>query len=77
VAAALLLGVVNAVVAVLALAAVELATPDEFGWFAYVPLDDVVVDGPRFPWQYVVVPVALLVVNLVAVTALLRRERRG
>ena len=73
--AALLLGVLNAVVAVVALSLVDLATPDTFGWFAYAPLDEVVVEDPRFPWEYVVLPVALVVTNAVAVTALLRRGR--
>ena len=73
--AALLLGVLNAVVAVVCLALVDLATPDTFGWFAYAPLDDVVVEDPRFPWAYVVLPVVLVVTNAVAVTALLRRGR--
>lgn len=75
--AALLIGALNAVVAVVALAVVELATPDEFGWFAYAPLDEVVVEDPRFPWQYVVVPLALVALNAVTVpvvvTRLLRR----
>ncbi len=70
--AALALGALNAAVAVLALVIVELATPDEFGWYAYAPLDEVVRD-PRFPWHYVVVPLSLLVANVLAVTACLRR----
>ncbi len=41
--AAVALGLINAVIAVLALALVEVATPDEFGWYAYAPLDEVVV----------------------------------
>ena len=72
--AGLLLGVLNAAVAVAALALVEVATPDEFGWFAYAPLDEVVVPDPRFPWHYVVVPLSLLVTNVLAVTAYLRRR---
>lgn len=74
--AALLLGVLNAVVAVVVLAVVDLATPDT-GWFAYAPLDDpdvVVVEDTRFPWAYVAVPLALVVTDAVAVTALLRRR---
>lgn len=70
--AALVLGLVNAVVAVAALALVELATPDEFGWYAYAPLPPVVED-PRFPWEYVVVPLSLLLANLAVVGAYLRR----
>jgi hypothetical protein len=71
---ALLLGVLNAVVAVVALALVEVATPDEFGWFAYAPVDEVVVRDPRFPWHYVAVPLALLVTNALAVPVCLRRS---
>lgn len=74
--AGLLLGALNAVVAVVALAVVEALTPDDFGWYAYAPLDDVVVDDPRFPWHYVVVPLALLVTDLVALPACLRWLQR-
>ena len=70
--AGLLLGVLNAVVAVAVLALVELLTPDEFGWFAYAPLDEVVVRDPRFPWQYVAVPLALVATDLVALRAVVR-----
>ena len=75
--AALVLGLINAGVAVLALALVEVATPDEFGWYAYAPLDEVVVKDPRFPWHYVVVPLALLFANVVAVRAYLARAAKG
>ncbi len=71
------MGLLNAAVAVLALALVEVATPDSFGWYAYAPLDEVVVRDPRFPWAYVAVPLSLLVVDAVAVTALLRRRAAG
>ena len=74
--AALLLGVVNAVAAVVALALVELATPDDFGWYAYAPRSEVVVQDPRFPWHYVAVPVVLVVLNALAVPVLLRRLPR-
>jgi hypothetical protein len=71
--AALLFGLMNAVIAVAALALVEVATPDAFGWYAYVPLDEVVVKDPRFPWHYVVVPLALFVSNVVVLRAYLGR----
>ncbi len=71
--AALVLGVLNAVVAVAALAAVEALTPSQFGWYTYAPLDEVVVRDPRFPRHYVVVPLALVVANALAAPALLRR----
>lgn len=73
---ALLLGCLNAVVAFVTLVAVEAATPDDFGWFAYAPMNEVVVRDPRFPWHYVVVPVALLLMNVVVVTAYLHRKER-
>lgn len=71
--AALVLGLMNAVVAVVALALVEVATPDNFGWFAYAPVDEVVVKDPRFPWHYVAVPLSLLIANVVVVRAYLGR----
>ncbi len=71
--AALLLGALNAVVAVATLALVHAVTPDDFGWFAYAPLNEAVVQDPRFPWQYVAVPVALLFANTLAVPLFLRR----
>lgn len=71
--AGLLLGLLNAVVAVAVLVLVELLTPDELGWFAYAPLDEVVVRDPRFPWQYVAVPLALVVTDLLALPAFARR----
>ena len=75
--AGLLLGVLNAVVAVTALFLVEVLTPDEFGWFAYAPLDEVVVRDPRFPGEYVAVPLALVAANLVALPACVRRLQTG
>ncbi len=72
--AALLLGLLNAAVAVLVIVLVELATPDTFGWYAYAPLDQVVVRDPRFPWALVAVPLVLLVANAVAVSAWLARR---
>jgi hypothetical protein len=74
--AALLLGVLNADVAVVALALVEVATPEEFGWFTCAPVDEVVMRDPRFPWQHVAVPVPLLVTNALAVPVCLRRPLR-
>ena len=64
-------------VAVLALALVEIATPDNFGWYAYAPLDEVVVKDPRFPWHYVVVPLALLLTNVAIVRVYLGRAARA
>ena len=70
--AGLLLGLLNALVGAAALALVEVLTPDEFGWFAYAPLNEVVVRDPRFPWRYVVVPLALVVTNVLALPAYVR-----
>lgn len=75
--AAVALGLMNAVLAVVALALVEVATPDQFGWYAYAPLDEVVVRDPRFPWHYVVVPVTLLVADVAVVLVWSRRTARG
>jgi heme/copper-type cytochrome/quinol oxidase subunit 1 len=63
----------NAAIALFALALVEVATPDDFGWYAYAPLDEVLEKDPRFPWHYVVVPLALLLMNVVVVRAYLVR----
>jgi hypothetical protein len=75
-AAGLALGLLNALVALGALASVDALTPDEFGWFAYSPLNEAVVQDPRFPWQYVVVPLALIVANVLALPLLIRRALR-
>lgn len=69
----LVFGAVNAVVAITTLALVNALTPDNFGWFAYAPLNEAVPRDPRFPWEYVAVPIALIVVNALAVPFLLRR----
>lgn len=70
--AGLLLGLLNALVGAAALAVVEMLTPDEFGWFAYAPLNEVDVRDPRFPWRYVTVPLALVVTNVLAVPVYVR-----
>jgi hypothetical protein len=75
-AAGLALGLLNALVALGALILVEALTPDEFGWFAYAPLNEVVVQDPRFPWRYVVVPLALIVANVLVLPTLVRRATR-
>lgn len=75
--AGLTLGALNAVVAIATFAIVEALTPNDFGWFAYAPLNEVVVEDPRFPWHYVVVPLALVVANVLAVPVLVRRAAKG
>lgn len=67
------LGVLSAFVALLTLAAVEALTPNKFGWLAYAPLNEVVVDDPRFPWHYIVLPLALLVANVLALPVVARQ----
>lgn len=73
----MLLGLMNAAIAVAALALVEVATPDSFGWYAYAPLEEVVVRDPRFPWHYVVVPLSLLLANVVVARAHFARTARA
>lgn len=70
--AGLIFGMLNALVGAASLALVEVLTPDEFGWFSYVPLKDALVQDPRFPWQYIVVPLALLVTNVIALPPYVR-----
>lgn len=70
----LVFGAVNAVVAIATLALVNAVTPDNFGWFAYAPLNEAVVRDPSFPWEYLAVPVALIVINVFAAPFLLRRS---
>ena len=49
--------------------------PSEFGCFAYASLDETVVhDSYGFPWEYVVVPAVLLILNALL---LLLATRRG
>ena len=74
-AAGLVLGALNAFVALSTLALVEALTPDEFGWFAYAPPNEV-VDDPRLPWHYVVLPLALLVANVLAPPVVQRAVNR-
>lgn len=67
------MGLLNAPLALALLALVEASTPNEFGWLAYAPLNEVAVRAPCFPWEYVVVPLGLIVTNVVAVPLLVRR----
>lgn len=75
--AGLLLGTVNGVAAALALYLVYRTAPDAaFGWFAYAPLNEnVVYDYYGFPWQYVVVPTVLVVLNGLLLPPAVRRGR--
>lgn len=75
-AAGLALGALNAMVALATLALVDVLTPDSFGWFAYAPLNEGVVEDPRFPWRNIVVPLALVVVNVLALPLAVRRANR-
>lgn len=70
----MLLGLVNAFAAVLVLYVVDaVAGDEEFGWFAYAPLNDVVVTDRPFPWAYVVLPLSLLALNALLVPLMARR----
>lgn len=73
--AGLLLGVINGLAAALSLYFVYRAAPDAaFGWFAYAPLNEnVVLDYYGFPWQYVVVPAVLVVLNGLLLPLAVRR----
>ncbi|TAL23524.1 MAG: hypothetical protein EPN99_04125 [Frankiales bacterium] len=61
-----LLGLLNGLVAATALYAVHESGSTNVGWFAYAPVgENVVYDHYWFPWEYVVVPVVLVVLNAV------------
>lgn len=61
-----LLGLLNGMAAAAALYAVYKAGPKDFGWFAYAPVgENVAYDYYGFPWEYVVLPVVLVVLNAV------------
>ena len=71
----LLFGLLNGAAAAAALFLVRRAVPDEFGWFAYAPLNEsVVYDAYGFPWEYVVIPGVLLAVNALLLPL---ADRRG
>ena len=72
----LLFGLLNAAAAVAALYGVGGgAVPSEFGWFAYAPLNETVVyDSYGFPWEYVVVPAVLLILNALLLPLAVRRR---
>ena len=69
-----LLGLVNGLAAAGALYAVYSSAPDEFGWFAYAPLNEnVVFDRYGFPWEYVVPPAVLVVLDALLLPLVVRR----
>ena len=70
----LLFGLLNAAAAVSVLHGIGGAVPSEFGWFAYAPLNETVVyDFYGFPWEYVVVPAVLLILNALLLPLAVRR----
>ena len=70
----LLFGLLHAAAAVAALYGVGGAVPSGFGWFAYAPLNETVVyDSYGFPWEYVVVPAVLLILNALVLPLAVRR----
>lgn len=73
----LLLGLLNGVTAAAALYAVwRSAGPQDFGWFAYAPLNEgATIDYYYgFPWEYVVVPAVLVALNAVLLPVAVRRD---
>jgi hypothetical protein len=75
VAVGLLLGLVNGAAAALALLVVSRTAPGPaHGWFAYAPLtENVVYDHDGFPWEYVVVPAVLVVLDALLLPLAVRR----
>ena len=70
----LLFGLLNAAAAVAARYGVGGAVPHEFGWFAYATLNETVAyDSYGFPWEYVVVPGVLLILNALLLPLAVRR----
>ncbi|MDQ3422671.1 MAG: hypothetical protein M3510_04635 [Actinomycetota bacterium] len=71
----LLLGLGNGLAAAATLYVTYRAAPDAaFGWFAYAPLNEnVVYDYYGFPWQYVIVPTVLVVLNALLLPLAVRR----
>lgn len=73
---ALVLGVVNSLLAVLAFQVVESNWPADYSYFTYMPPSDVPVYRPISGWNLVVLPLTLLVGNAVSVPLILRRSSR-
>ena len=70
----LLLGLLNGAAAAAALYGVRRAAPNEFGWFAYAPLNEsVAYDSYGFPWEYVVIPSVLVALNALLLPLAVRR----
>lgn len=70
----LLLGLVNGMAAAAALYTIYKSAPKDFGWFAYAPLNEnAEYDYSGFPWEYVVVPAVLLVLNALLLPLVVRR----
>ena len=69
-----LFGVLNGLAAAVSLHVVYRTAPDQFGWFAYAPLqENVVYDSYGFPWEYVVVPAVLVALNALLLPLAARR----
>lgn len=71
----MLFGLVNGLAAVGTFFAIYRSAPRDFGWFAYAPLDEEVAYDYYydFPWEYVVVPCVLLVLNVLLLPLVVRR----
>jgi hypothetical protein len=74
----LLFGLLNGAAAAAALYGVHTAMPNEFGFFAYAPLNEsVVYDSYGFPWKYVAIPAVLLALNALLLPLAVRRGWLG
>jgi hypothetical protein len=68
-------GALNGLAAALTLYTVYRLAPGEtFAYFDYAPPENVTFDRYGFPWEYVVVPVVLLVLNAFLLPLALRRR---
>jgi hypothetical protein len=82
----LVVGVVNALAAVATLAVVYMLAPEveSFGYFGRAPFDadvayqsdlEVVFDSYGFPWEYIAIPVVLILLNAILLPLALWRGR--
>jgi hypothetical protein len=72
----LLLGLLNGATAAATLYTVyKTATPQDFGWFAYAPLNENAQYDYYygFPWEYVLVPAVLVALNTLLLPLAVRR----
>jgi hypothetical protein len=76
--AAALVGVVNGLIAALSVYLLRQARGDDFGWFAYAPLNDSLVPpSSPTPWELLLVPVILVALDVALVLVAARRRWLG